>query len=210
MRINLLILLLSTSLFAQTKIDSTFSIEFPTKPEQYDFSEKNERGTAYYSNNENDSFVVMRLVVDNGETEFKKNLPNRKSLRKAYEKMVDVQIKAMSKKNFVFKDSTEIIINDFIGYKITYQDEHSGNQNAESILLLINGINYIATYSKVNEFNELNKSKFLNSIKIDLTEKPKQIATKEKFNLMNSLIKLVGSGLILFGIFYLRRKLKNK
>ena len=124
--------------------------------------------------------------------------------------MVDVQIKAMRKKNFIFKDSTEIEINDFIGYKLTYQDEHSGNQNAESILLLINGINYIATYSKVNEFNEANKSNFLNSIKIDLTEKPKQISTTEKFDLKKSLLKLLGSGLVLFGILYLRRKLKNK
>ena len=210
MRITLLILLLSTSLFSQKKIDSIFSIQFPTKPEKYDFSEKNESGTAFYSNNENDSFVVMRLITDNGETEFEKNLPNLKSLKKAYEKMVDVQIKAMRKKNFIFKDSTEIEINDFIGYKLTYQDEHSGNQNAESILLLINGINYIATYSKVNEFNEANKSNFLNSIKIDLTEKPKQISTTEKFDLKKSLLKLLGSGLVLFGILYLRRKLKNK
>jgi hypothetical protein len=172
--------------------------------------DKNEHGTAYYLNNENDSFVVMRLVVDNKHTEYEKDFPNRKSLKKAYKKMIDVQIKAMSKKSFVFKDSAEITINDFIGYKITYQEEHSENQNAESILLLINGINYIATYSKVNVFNELNKSKFLNSIKIDLTEKPEQIAINKKFNLENSVLKLDGSGLLLFGILYLRKKLKNK
>jgi len=81
MRITLLILLLSTSLFGQTKVDSIFSIQFPTKPEKYDFSEKKESGTAFYSNNEKDSFVVMRLMTDNGETEFEKNLPNLKSLK---------------------------------------------------------------------------------------------------------------------------------
>ena len=42
MRITILILLLSTSIFGQTKIDSIFSIQFPTNPERYDFSEKNE------------------------------------------------------------------------------------------------------------------------------------------------------------------------
>ena len=157
MRITLLILLLSTSLFGQTKVDSIFSIQFPTKPEKYDFSEKKESGTAFYSNNEKDSFVVMRLMTDNGETEFKKNLPDLKSLKKAYEKMVEVQIKAMREKKFIFKDSTEIKINNFIGYRITYQDENSGNQNAESILLLINGIHFIATYSKIGEFNNEKK-----------------------------------------------------
>jgi hypothetical protein len=210
MRKTLILLLISTSFFGQTKIDSIFSIEFPSEPEELKFTEKNEKGTAFYSNNENDSFVVMRMIRDNGENEFKDNLPNLKGLKRAYEKMVSVQIKAMRKKSFIFKDSTEINVNGFIGYKITYQDEHSEIQNAESILFLINGINYIATYSKVNEFNELNKSKFLNSIKIDITENPKQISTTEKFNLKNSILKLLGSGLILFGILYLRRKLKNK
>ena len=37
----------------------------------------------------------------------------------------------------------------FIGYKISYQDLNSGNQNAESVIVFINGITYVATYSKV-------------------------------------------------------------
>ncbi len=207
MRITLLILLLSTSLFGQTKVDSIFSIRFPTKPERFDILEKNENGTGFYSNNENDSFVVMRLITDKGETEFENNLPNLKSLRKAYEKMVDVQIKAMRKKNFIFKDSTEIKINDFIGYKITYQDENSGNQNAESILLLINGINFTATYSKVNKFNDENKNKFLNSIKIDTSNNPKQL--EEPYNLKENLLGLILKGIFVFGLFYVWRKYKN-
>ena len=117
MRINLLILLISTSFFSQTKIDSIFSIEFPTKPEIFEFSEKKEKGIAFFSNNVRDSFVVMRLVTENSETEFGKNLPNLKNLKKVYEKMVDVQIREMRKKNFIFKDTTEIKINDFIGWK---------------------------------------------------------------------------------------------
>ena len=203
MRTTLLILLFSTSIFGQTRIDSIFSIQFPTNPEKYDFSEKNEKGTGFYSNNENDSFVVMRMINVKGE----KNLPNLKGLKRAYEKMVDVQIKAMRKKNFIFKDSTEIKIHDFIGYKITYQDEHSGNQNAESILLLINGINFVATYSKVNEFNEDNKNKFLNSIKIDTTNNPKQVV--ESYDLKGNLLKLVLSGILTVILFYLWRKYKK-
>jgi len=156
MRITLFILLLSTSIFGQTKIDSIFSIEFPTEPERYEFSKKNEKGIAFYSNNENDSFIAMSMIKLDGESEFKNNLPNLKTLKKAYDKMIKAQISAMRKKTFIFKDTTQIFINDFIGYKITYQDEYSGNQNAESILLLIDGINFVATYSKVNEFNENN------------------------------------------------------
>ena len=207
MRITLLILLLSTSLFGQTKVDSIFSIQFPTKPEKYDFSEKKESGTAFYSNNEKDSFVVMRLMTDNGETEFEKNLPNLKSLKKAYEKMVEVQIKAMREKKFIFKDSTEIKINNFIGYRITYQDEISGNQNAESILLLINGINFIATYSKIGEFNNEKKNEFLNSIKIDTSSNPKQIV--EPYDLKEKFLVLSLKGIFLIGFFYLLRKYKK-
>jgi hypothetical protein len=207
MRINLLILLLSTSFFAQTKIDSTFSIQFPTKPEKFEFSNKKEKGIAFYSNNEKDSFVVMRLVTENSETEFGKNLPNLKSLKKVYEKMIDVQIKEMRKKTFIFKDTTEIKINDFIGYKVTYKDENSGNQNAESILLFINGINFIATYSKVSEFNNHNKRKFLNSIKIDTSNNPKQF--NEPYDLNGNLFKLLLKGILVIGIFYLIWKYKK-
>ena len=207
MRITILILLLSTSIFGQTKIDSIFSIQFPTNPERYDFSEKNEKGTAFYSNNENDSFVVMRMIKDNGETEFEKNLPSPKGLKIAYEKMISVQIKEMRKKTFVFKDSTEIKINGFTGYKLIYQDENSGNQNAESILLFINGINFIATYSKVNAFNKENKNKFFNSIKIDTSNNPKQVA--ESYDLKGGLIKLFLSVILTFGLFYLWRKSKK-
>jgi hypothetical protein len=207
MRINLLILLLSTSFFAQTKIDSTFSIQFPTKPEKFEFSNKKEKGIAFYSNNEKDSFVVMRLVTENSETEFGKNLPNLKSLKKVYEKMIDVQIKEMRKKTFIFKDTTEIKINDFIGYKVTYKDENSGNQNAESILLFINGINFIAIYSKVSEFNNHNKRKFLNSIKIDTSNNPKQF--NEPYDLNGNLFKLLLKGILVIGIFYLIWKYKK-
>lgn len=207
MRTTLLLLLISTSFFAQTKIDSIFSIEFPTKPEAFKFSEKNEKGTAFYSNNENDSFVVMRIIKDNGEAEFKNNLPNLKGLKSAYKKMVAVQIKAMRKKSFIFKDSTEIKINGFTGYKITYQDENSGNQNAESILLLINGINFIATYSKINEFNEVNKNKFLNSITIDTSKELKQIA--EAYDLKGNLLKLFFKGIFVIGLFYILIKYKK-
>lgn len=207
MRINLLILLLSTSFFAQTKIDSTFSIQFPTKPEKFEFSNKKEKGIAFYSNNEKDSFVVMRLVTENSETEFGKNLPNLKSLKKVYEKMIDVQIKEMRKKTFIFKDTTEIKINDFIGYKVTYKDENSGNQNAESILLFINGINFITTYSKVSKFNNQNKRKFLNSIKIDTSNNPKQF--NEPYDLNGNLFKLLLKGILVIGIFYLIWKYKK-
>jgi hypothetical protein len=207
MRINLLILLLSTSFFAQTKIDSTFSIQFPSKPEKFEFSDKNEKGIAFYSNNEKDSYVVMRLVKENSETEFGKNLPNLKSLKKAYEKMVDVQIKEMKKKNFIFKETTEIKINDFIGCKIRYEDENSGNQNAESILLLINGINFIATYSKVSEFNNENKRKFLESIKIDTSNNPKQLI--ETYDLQENLFKIILKVIFIIGIFFIIWKYKK-
>ena len=81
MRKTLLLLLISTSLFGQTKIDSIFSIEFLTTPEKLKISEGAEKGTVYYSNNENDSFVVMSLINENGENEFENNLPSLEGLK---------------------------------------------------------------------------------------------------------------------------------
>ena len=207
MRITLFIILLSTSIFGQTKVDSIFSIKFPTKPEKFEISKKAENGIGYFYNNENDSFIAMSLKTDKGESEFKNNLPNLKSLRKAYEKMIDLQIQAMRKKQFIFKDSTEIKINDFIGYKLTYQDENSENQNAESILFLINGINFIATYSRVNKYNNENKNKFLNSIKINTSNNPEQLA--EAYNLKENLLGIILKGIFVFGIFYVLKKYKK-
>jgi hypothetical protein len=204
---TLLLLLISTSLFGQTKIDSIFSIEFPTTPKKMKISEGAERGVAFYSNNENDSFVVMSLINENGERDFKNSLPSPEGLKSTYEKMIAIQIKAMRKKTFIFKDSTKIKINGFKGYKLTYQDENSKKQIAESVLLLINGINFIATYSKVNEFNEENRNKFLNSIKIDTSKEPKQVV--EKYDLKGNLLELFFKGLVVVGLFYLLRKYKK-
>ena len=207
MRKTLLLLLISTSLFAQTKIDSIFSIEFPTTPEKLKISEGAEKEIVFYSNNENDSFVVMSLINENGENDFEKNLPSPEGLKSAYEKMIAAQIKAMRKKTFIFKDSTEIKIKGFRGYRLTYQDENSKKQIAESVLLLINGINFIATYSKVNEYNEENKNKFLNSITIDTSKEPKQVA--EKYDLKGNLLELFFKGILVVGLFYLLRKYKK-
>ena len=111
------------------------------------------------------------------------------------------------RKTFIFKDTTQIIINDFIGYKITYKDQQSGNQNAESILLLINGINFVATYSKVNQFNENNKNIFFNSIKIDTSNNPKQLA--EPYDFKENLLELFFKVIFAIGFFFLWKKYKK-
>jgi len=92
----------------------------------------------------------------------------------------------MRKKGFAFKDTTEIKIGKFIGYKLKYRDENSGIENAESIMIDINGVNYVTTYSQVSEFNLVHKNKFLNSIRINENANPIQISKSEKFNLKSS------------------------
>ncbi|MCD8455268.1 hypothetical protein PJW08_09305 [Tenacibaculum finnmarkense] len=207
MRKTLLLLLISSSLFGQTKIDSIFSIEFQNEPEKMKISEGAENGIVFYSNSEKESFVAMSLISENGERDFKNDLPNAEGLKSAYEKMIAVQIKAMRKKMFIFKDSSEVEIKGYKGYKLTYQDENSKKRIAESVLFLINGINFIATYSKVNEFNEENKNKFLNSITIDTSKEPKQVA--EKYDLKGNLLELFLKGVLVVGLFYLLRKYKK-
>jgi hypothetical protein len=206
--ILLLILLFSISLFSQTKIDETIAIEMPGNVKKFDTIASNVSLTSYYSNNENDSYAVFRIAILSDGNELH-NLPeDLKSLNKTYHQIMADQINSMSRKRFVFKDSLEIKIKNYIGYRLIYKDENSENQNAESIVLLLNGISYVITYSKVDSFNEKNKNKFLNSLRIN---KSKQIIDKPTFfDSFLSISKMIFYGILMIGLIILLRRKENR
>ena len=124
-----------------------------------------------------------------------------------YKAQIDSQIQSMQRKDFHFADTTAIKIDEFIGYKISYQDSLSKRQNAESINLFINGVFYIATYSKVNEYNIENKNRFFQSIKITNSKELKQF--EEPFNFKRNLLELLVSILTVIMVVYILKKLKK-
>jgi hypothetical protein len=197
------LVILSCPIFGRTNIDSIFSIQFPTNPERQDYEVENEKGTVFYFNSENESFFAMRII----DTNVKYKIVDLNDLKTLYENIITVQINAMKRKNFVFIDTTEIYIDGFIAYKISYQDLHSKNQNAESIVMFLNGITYVATYSKVKEFLIENKEKFLKSIKIDKSRELKQF--EQPYDFKGKLLELFISVIFLLTIFYLLKKYKK-
>jgi len=207
-KILFLILIYSSTTFAQTKIDSIVSIKFPGEVKRLDITEKNISKVSYYSVNDKDSFAMSRIDSIGYKRENDLNF-EQENLKDKHKKLVLSQIKAMYKKGFLFDDSYLIKINEFNGAKTVYINEKSGVKNAESIMFILNGVNYVATYSKVSEFSEERKNIFFNSLKIDKTKKEDEGINKDKFNLNNSILKLLGTGIILFLLIYYRKKTKK-
>ena len=177
LRINLFILFFSSTsfVFGQTIIDSSLSIKFPGKIETSIIEESNIVAKTYAYNTDKESYILVRVaLLDNG-IESNTNPPDSAKLLEIYSHEVIKQIASMKRKGFVFKDSSRINIQDYIGYKLTYVDDNSSIQNAEAILLFLNGIRYSVIYSKVNDFNQKNKDKFLSSLRVLNSESVQQI-----------------------------------
>jgi hypothetical protein len=206
-----LLFLLSNCVLAQTQIDGTISIKIPEKVQQFDTISNNTSVLAFYSKNENESYVVLKESKVLRENE--KNIldADLKSLQKKYHQIITSQIDAMSKNGFVFKDSIQFKTDNLIGYTLIYKDIDSENQNAESKILYLNGSTYIITYSKVKKYSELNKNTFFNSLHISNSDDLKQI--EEQSTVSDYLIfimKYILPIFVLIGVvIYFKRKKKK-
>jgi hypothetical protein len=202
-----LLFIFSNCILAQTKIDKNISIKIPEKVQKLDTISNNTSVLAYYSKNENDSYIIMKeskILRENEKNVLDEDL---KSLQKKYDQIISSQIDAMSKNGFVFKDSTQVKINNLIGYSLIYKGIDSGNKSAESKVLYINGSTYIITYSKVKNFNEVNKNNFFNSLRITNSDELKQIDEETSLSYMYKYVLLL---VLLIGLvlYYKRRKKK--
>jgi hypothetical protein len=206
-----LLFILSQSVLAQTQIDKYISIKIPEKVQQFDTISGNTAVTAHYSKNENDSYVILKeskVLKENEKNVLDEDL---KSLKQKYHQIISSQIDAMSKNGFVFKDSTQVKINNFVGYNLVYNDLNSENKNAESKILYLNGSTYIITYSKVKNFSEANKNTFFNSLRITDSDELKQIEEKSTTsNYLNIMFQYILPLVILIGIVSYSRRRKKK
>jgi hypothetical protein len=202
-----LLFIFSNCVLAQTKIDKNISIKIPEKVQKLDTISNNTSVLAYYSKNENDSYIIMKESKNLRENEKNVLDEDLKSLQKKYDQIISSQIDAMSKNGFVFKDSTQVKINNLIGYNLIYKGIDSGNKSAESKVLYINGSTYIITYSKVKNFNEVNKNNFFNSLRITNSDELKQIDEETSLSYMYKYVLLL---VLLIGLvlYYKRRKKK--
>lgn len=203
-----ILLLSSYQGLSQTKIDNNLSINFPSNPLKFNSIESNVSVNAHYLNSSDDSYIVLRMVLLVDGNESTSLASSEKVLNNVIYKNINGQISAMNKKGFSLKDSLQVKVNDYFGYKLIYIDPNSGTQNAESLLLFLNGISYVITYSKVGLYSEMNKEKFFDSLKINKSDSLKQIEdSKGSSSLYSTLIAMV---LVLGYIIWLSRINRNK
>lgn len=187
-----LILMFSEFSFSQTKIDENITIAFTNKPETFENITKEAKLKAYYLNSKEESYVAIRV-----ETFVNNELPkNTKALQKSYAILATEQLKSMSKKGMFLKDSTQIKLNNYIAYKLTFKEKKSKKENGETIILHLNGITYVFIYSEVGSYNLINKEKFFKSIKINNSENLKQI--EEPYNYWSALAEIFFGGIFIF------------
>jgi len=198
------------SIFSQIRIDEYISVKIPGNIQKMDTVIKNVTALSYYSNSKTESFLATRIKIISKNQDLP-NLPeNISSLRRNYHEMMIGQVNSMNKKGFIFKDTQEIKINNYLAYKIIYKIADSSNIGAETLLLNLNGIVYFFTYSKIDEFIEKNKESFFNSITI--SNSPNQIRKKEESkSIFLLLLKFVFYGviLVLFISFVRKEKLNS-
>jgi len=173
------LLLISTELFGQYKIDNNVSVTFPTKPKTEDFSKdigsSKANLKAFYVNTKEQSLIVLRTALLEDNVESNKPASSITELKEIYDNDVKSQIKAMTSKGFVFSESLKINIQNLEAYRLKYTLTNTKDPGAESIILFLNGIRYVFTYSKVSLFNKTDKDNFLNSIVVTNTPNILQI-----------------------------------
>jgi hypothetical protein len=210
--LSIAFLILYFPVFSQTRIDSNVSVNIPGKLQRMDTDTTNASLSSFYSNSKTESYVVMRMaVVSNGEEV--NTLPkDSNGLSRIYSQIINGQIRGMERKRFLLLDTQKVKIKGYSAYKITYSTKDSQNEGAETILLCLNGIVYVFTYSKVGDYITQHKDEFQQSIKINSLVK--QISQVEAGSTgVFSVPSIVSYGilsLVTLVFFYIKSRQKSK
>lgn len=203
---------LCLSAFSQTKIDNLVSIEIPGEVQLKYFDEANASVKSFYSNSTTESYLVMRMaVISNGEE--KTTLAKDSSqLYRIYKQIYEPQIETMKNKGFFLSDSQKVNIKDYLAYKITYKTTESQTESAETLLICLNGVVYIFTYSRVSDYILQHKENFFKSLTINSSAKQIADITKnsKSFTSVSELITYGIIALVLIIYFVIKSRDKSK
>ncbi|WP_438426218.1 hypothetical protein [Aquimarina macrocephali] len=205
------VLLFTFSIYGQTKVDEYISINIPGNVSKLDTIAQGLYILNFHSENETEAYLIQRMKIDSKQSELN-NLPSdKKSLKESYKAITRGQIKKMEKAGFHLRDSTEFKIDDFIGYKVSYNDSETGIQNAETNTLILEEFFYVATYINGTNFNKKNKNEYLNSLKINYANGPRQMrGNSQWFKTGYILGKICIYGFLIFGAILLIKKMRKK
>lgn len=177
-----LTILISSSIFCQTKIDKFISINIPGNVVQMDTIVANVKMQNFVSVNENETYIVQKIILDTLNNNLN-NLPTDiKSLKKTYHNyMKDYLKRFTANKEYQLLDSTAIYIDKYLCYNINCKTSNFENKKViETTFIILNEHLYAATYLNLNDFNEERKKRFLKSIKINSLLYPTQTMGNSK------------------------------
>lgn len=159
------------SVFSQTKIDNFVSVKIPGELQTKAFDEANASVKSFYSNSKTESYLVMRMaVMSNGEE--KNTLAEDSSqLYRIYKQIYEPQVETMKRKGFFLLDTQKVKFKNYLAYKLNYKTADSQNESAETLLICLNGIVYVFTYSRVGDYILQHKEDFQESITINSSAK---------------------------------------
>jgi|GEM_PF-800478 len=197
MKINSLIivlLLLSISVYSQTKIDDYVAVEIPGTVQKFDTTTAGVSALSYYSNSKAESYFVMR--IEEGANGKENRLPgDQKALKNIYHQVINNQVNSMGKKGFILLDTQEVKVKRYSAYQITYRTSDSKTESAETLLLSLNGAIYVFTYSRVGDYVVRHKDDFLNSLNINsLAKQTADVSTDPESE--SSIVDFVTYGII--------------
>jgi len=171
-------LLLSISAFSQTKIDEYIAIKIPGVVQKMDTTTSNASVSSFYSNSKAESYFVMRMAVMSNGDEVNGLPEDLIALKKIYNQVIGDQVNSMEKKGFLLLDTQAVKIKNYSAYKITYKTTDSQIESGETLLLCLNGVIYVFTYSRVGDYVIRHKEEFQKSVKI--SSSARQIADVPK------------------------------
>lgn len=208
-KIFLLLILLSNTIYSQTKIDKFVSIQFPGKVVKLDTIVKGLRVENFISQTGNETFIVQKTILDSIGNDLNSLPSDLKSLKKTYRGSIQGYSNSLKAMNLQIADSSQFMIDKFLCYNVVSKNEN--NKNAESNFLVLNEYLYIISYFNLVDFNEKSKSNFLTSIKIDSKLNPSQTIGNPTSYKIGYIFGKIFFFLVLIGIaIYFVKKKKKK
>lgn len=209
--ILLLTLVLTTNIISSQnqewltyELDSIISIEMPNDVFELDTIAHGMRMYQIYSHTENSTFIAQKALFEKeNQNEDLSKLPhNLESLKEQYIGLID----GISSSIPYELESKELIEKDnFKGYKLKFRDSLN-NPTYEVEFYLLNKHLYSFFYVSLEEFNEIEKNHFYNSVTINSDQKISQYLGKAKSYRMGYLFgKIFFYILIIGGIIYFIR-----
>jgi hypothetical protein len=170
-----LLIIVSVSVNAQTKIDELININLPGTVTKLDTIIKDVPVKNFFSKINNETYLIQKIKLDEKENELNSLPSDIESLKKSYNECIKGYTKSMKVSGYTFSNSSEFKRDKYLYYRASFNDSNELSKKVVEVnFLILNEHTYTITYFNNIDFNEKNKDDFMNSIKIETSLKPSQ------------------------------------